>query len=345
MNNENKNRAPQPTKQNAKGKSGEQNRPVQIKRTNNVIYESQNLDYRFNKELYYRAIFKSEDGQRIENYSRLEQRDKDGETLKKKFDHAYDDMVELSKKGKEMNLDLLWLNQLNEEEKLGFQCFKLKTGYPGLAIGLGNPHGTAFKGDIQLGMSFDYVTGIPFISGSSLKGAIRSVIEKLLSQDEMEKTSQDKDIQQITFEDYFRLEDDLSSEDKKEILDVLFEGKQIEKDAQGIKRVQDGEVVKVEIPMGKRDVFYGAMVVPQNQKPFLKQDFLAPHPSKIQSPNVLKFLAIAPETEIEFFFSLKDSILSSGKKIAAESKKVAYKKILEDFGVGAKTNVGYGIME
>lgn len=341
MNNRSNNGTPRGTQQN-------QTRDFETKKQppKPIVYNSKNLDYRFHKEIYERAIFKTDDGELIDSYGTLESQDKNGETLKLKFDYAYDEMVNLSKKGKELKLGDCWLNKLKEKEKLGIQSFKLKIAYPGLAIGLGNPHGTAFKGDIQLGMSFDYVTGLPFVSGSSLKGAIRDIVEKLLSHDESERTTQNKDIRQIALEDYFQLEEDLSPDDRKEILDVLFEGKQIEKNAQGQKKIQNGEIVKIEIPMGKRDVFYGGMVVPpEKQKPFLKQDFLAPHPSIIQSPNVLKFLAIAPDTEIEFFFSLKESILSSGKKITAENKLIAFKNILKDFGVGAKTNVGYGIME
>ena len=58
------------------------------------------------------------------------------------------------------------------------QCFILKVVYPGLLIGTGNPHGAGDIGDcdedVNLGFSFDYVTGQPYIPGSSVKGVLRS---------------------------------------------------------------------------------------------------------------------------------------------------------------------------
>lgn len=53
--------------------------------------------------------------------------------------------------------------------------FNLKVLYPGLLIGTGNPHGThKSTNDINMGFSFDYVTGQPYIPGSSVKGVLRS---------------------------------------------------------------------------------------------------------------------------------------------------------------------------
>lgn len=68
---------------------------------------------------------------------------------------------------------------------------KLKTGYPGLLIGSGNMHGSQkCDDDINMGFSFDYVTGQPYIPGSSVKGVLRShfkerkeAVKKLLSED------------------------------------------------------------------------------------------------------------------------------------------------------------------
>ena len=52
---------------------------------------------------------------------------------------------------------------------------KMKTGYPGLLVGSGNMHGSQkCDDDINMGFSFDYVTGQPYIPGSSVKGVLRS---------------------------------------------------------------------------------------------------------------------------------------------------------------------------
>lgn len=62
----------------------------------------------------------------------------------------------------------------------GAEGFKLKTVYPGLLVGAGYPHGKLkdSKEDFQIGFYFDYTTGMPVIPGSSVKGVLRSVIEK-----------------------------------------------------------------------------------------------------------------------------------------------------------------------
>ena len=56
----------------------------------------------------------------------------------------------------------------------GFQSFQLKTVYPGLTAGLGYAHGVSSNDDSKLGFSFDYVTGQPYLPGSTVKGVLRS---------------------------------------------------------------------------------------------------------------------------------------------------------------------------
>lgn len=62
------------------------------------------------------------------------------------------------------------------ESQVPCSTFVLKTTYPGLLVGTGNPHGSnqQIDADINMGFSFDYVTGQPYISGSSVKGILRS---------------------------------------------------------------------------------------------------------------------------------------------------------------------------
>ena len=70
------------------------------------------------------------------------------------------------------------------EEAIPFvdHSFVLETTYPGLVFGLGNAHqaGTNIGGiekegdEIKLGFTLDYVTGLPIIPGSTVKGVIRS---------------------------------------------------------------------------------------------------------------------------------------------------------------------------
>lgn len=77
----------------------------------------------------------------------------------------------------------------------GTTSIRLQTIYPGMILGAGNPHGASFDEDdksqtnnnreekakdieIKMGFSFDYVSGQPYIPGSSVKGALRSCFTK-----------------------------------------------------------------------------------------------------------------------------------------------------------------------
>lgn len=60
--------------------------------------------------------------------------------------------------------------------------------YPGVLVGLGYPHEVSIndneknKGQIVCGLSLDYVTGCPYIPGSSIKGIIKHAIKKYSGQ-------------------------------------------------------------------------------------------------------------------------------------------------------------------
>lgn len=56
-----------------------------------------------------------------------------------------------------------------------FRSFPLYTSYPGLLMGVGNAHDASITGAISSGFSLDYVTGLPYLPGSSLKGILRSL--------------------------------------------------------------------------------------------------------------------------------------------------------------------------
>src|SRR5690606_22651360 len=58
--------------------------------------------------------------------------------------------------------------------------------YPGLIIGTGVAHETGLKGEMKLGLSFDYTTGLPYIPGSSVKGILRSVFPGSFSKADQE---------------------------------------------------------------------------------------------------------------------------------------------------------------
>lgn len=59
------------------------------------------------------------------------------------------------------------------------QTVELVTTYPGMLVGTGYAHGTGdCDDDANIGFSFDYVTGQPYVPGSSVKGLLRSVFRE-----------------------------------------------------------------------------------------------------------------------------------------------------------------------
>ena len=56
----------------------------------------------------------------------------------------------------------------------GYVPITMYVTYPGLLAGIGYPHDSQVKGPIDGGFFFDYVTGLPVIPGSTLKGVLRS---------------------------------------------------------------------------------------------------------------------------------------------------------------------------
>lgn len=126
------------------------------------------------------------------------------------------------------------------------------------------------------------------------------------------------------FEDVFNEEfKKLFSEvDAKTLSDDIFEG------------IRDGKPIS----MYERDIFFDAIITKGDEKGrILVSDSITPHTEgPLKDPIPLTFVKIAPGCNLEFRFRLNDSLISSTDKLNI------FKKIIELFGVGAKTNVGYG---
>lgn len=182
--------------------------------------------------------------------------------------------------------------------------FMLKTAYPGLLAGTGYAHGVDSDDDIKIGFSFDYVTGQPYIPGSSVKGLLRSYFE-----------GEKKDA--IV---YFLNDDNLNVDELKK---SIFGSN----DEDGV------------------DIFFDAVVRRGDEKGrVMGYDAITPHGEDLtQNPISIKILKVLPDVVFEFSFKLADSVVD-GKTVTAEKKKDLFIKILKTFGIGAKTNVGYGIL-
>ncbi|OQY00891.1 MAG: type III-B CRISPR module RAMP protein Cmr6 [Desulfobacteraceae bacterium 4572_130] len=252
---------------------------------------------------------------------------------------------------KEINnkiLKIKIIEEIEKKEKKKFLLFKtesikLKTTYPGLVLGTGYHHETGVEGEFKIGFYFDYTTGLPVIPGSSVKGLIRSAFP---GRGKLYKKERKEYIKEILKESTRKILDnyiiDDLEDDKKalqiiaDLEDEIFEG------------IKDKNATKIKdkyLPLYKRDIFYDAFPIAVDKDGLFKDDFLAPHgDNPLKNPIPLKFLKVAPEVTFQFNFDLKDSeILIKDKKIFTKDiKRELFSAILLDFGIGAKTNVGYG---
>ncbi len=194
----------------------------------------------------------------------------------------------------------------------GVMSFSLKTTYPGLIIGAGYNHPASEKeegqsSDFQLGFYFDHTTGMPLIPGSTVKGILKSIFPK------------EEDAGEIKEEKLIYINTILNKENllKQDNWERLFE---------------------------KGNIFFDAYVsgMPENGKIFA-EDYITPHTKgPFKNPTPIRFLKIAPDVTFTFQVKLKDSDLGDGQIITTSEKLALFKKILLDFGIGAKRNVGYG---
>ena len=217
--------------------------------------------------------------------------------------------------------------------------FVLETMYPGLLAGLGYPHDIKKSGSeeganstddaIRLGFSFDYVTGLPVIPGSTVKGVLRCAFKKghtyIAEKLNVYGVSDKKTVQALEY--------------------AIF-GPSVE---------DEGETEAVAAPIGSRDTFFDAFPLYSVGGKLLAIENITPHSKPddgiykgLKDPQPLKLLKIKPGVQFLFQFFIKDNELDiKGKKISVnvETKLELYKNIIIDLGIGAKTNTGFGYMK
>ena len=189
------------------------------------------------------------------------------------------------------------------------QSFEATVLYPGLITGTGITHDSKkIEGGYNLGMHFDYTTGMPIVYGSSVKGVLRQY-----------------------FVDFCKDKDN--------------EGHKVtEKEAEDLKEaIFEGAVGGKNLPMYKRDVFFDAVITKSCKDGyFLADDSITPHTQgPLKNPVPITMLKIAAGCTLEFRFLLHDSEID-GKPYDKDFKKEVFEEILRTVGIGAKTNVGYG---
>lgn len=175
----------------------------------------------------------------------------------------------------------------------------MKTKYPGLLIGTGYPHGSGrADDDIKCGFSIDYVSGQPYIPGSSVKGVLRS-----------------------HFKDH---------------ADAVAE----------IAKISKNDVKALEANIFDcGDTFLDAVLYDGNEKNhILGADYITPHKEATKDPILVHIMKILPDVRFEFRFIVSD-YKKDGFTFTGAQKTALFRTLLELFGIGAKTNVGYGILE
>jgi len=189
--------------------------------------------------------------------------------------------------------------------------FELQTAYPGLLVGTGLPHSFGGKGEAALGLTLDYVTGMPYIPGSSVKGALRSA---------------------FAHEEYIcNLLADVNVTGKINISEL---------EAHIFGNPVDKKKTQFDVSLHEQDIFYDAVVVSKGK--ILATDSITPHRTnpellELAAPNPITMMRIRPDVKFRFQFCLKESC-----GVTPEQKLRIFMNILLDLGIGAKTNVGYG---
>lgn len=186
--------------------------------------------------------------------------------------------------------------------------FSAKITYPGLITGTGLVHDSKkLDGAFNLGMHFDYTTGMPVVYGSSVKGVLSQYFEEFY-EGEIDKEKLKKDI----------FSGEISDGKHKSIYkrDIFFDA-----------------------------VITQAYTDRNGKSHLLEDDSITPHKDgPLKDPKPITMLKIAPGCKIEFRFQLHDSVIN-GQTFGRIEKLELFKKILKTVGVGAKTNVGYGQLE
>lgn len=155
--------------------------------------------------------------------------------------------------------------------------------------------------------------GIPYIPASAIKGSLRNaLIQKLFAN---EKEAQTETPEEVAL--------------KNEQFLTLF-GDQ----------THQGELI-----------FFDAFIS-SDQTPKLKLDVMTPHYKKYyttdstapdtQSPVPITFLTLE-ETTFEFFYAIREELKDI--KLKGKSLKELFKEAFANYGIGAKTSVGYGYLE
>lgn len=211
-----------------------------------------------------------------------------------------------------------------------YSVVNMRVQAPGLLIGSGLAHGLpGSEEDVKTGLQFDYTSGLPVIPGSSVKGVIRSAFSTIKEDKEQSNESDAEKLNYI-----------------KSLISDIPEFSAL--------RLEDKDILELGNQMFNHgDVFADALVVGYGTrmkqhgtvKQVLAEDYITPHTGgPLAQPVPIKIVKVAPGVTFAFCFKFNETKIGA-KVVSASMKKALCTAILQDLGVGAKTNVGYGVLK
>jgi len=235
-------------------------------------------------------------------------------------------------------------NQKESLNKIGYEDIfssKLKTAYR-LVVGLGS--GSVFETSLTL----HHIFGIPYIPASALKGVVRSVSFWEIAKSQIEKN------QNLNIEEFQRklYDENISDSDTEEIIihKILF----------GTQEFKGLLIFLDSYPENNNfDIFELDVMTPHYQEYYTQTQTQTP--GDWENPNPITFLTVKKGIPFEFNVLIDKHRLQEIEKNKIIPKNVIEKlknyqelknKVkrwlelaLKEFGVGAKTRLGYGIFQ
>ena len=211
-----------------------------------------------------------------------------------------------------------------------YSVVNMRVQAPGLLIGSGLAHGLpGSEEDVKTGLQFDYTSGLPVIPGSSVKGVIRSSFPTIKEDKEQ---SNEADAEKLNYIKSLIADIPEFSSLVLEDEDILELGNQM---------FNYGDIFADALLVG-----YGTRM--KQRKPVnqvLAEDYITPHTGgPLAQPVPIKIVKVAPGVTFAFCFKFSETKIGA-KVVSASMKKALCTAILQDLGVGAKTNVGYGVLK
>ena len=211
-----------------------------------------------------------------------------------------------------------------------YSVVNMRVQAPGLLIGSGLAHGLpGSEEDVKTGLQFDYTSGLPVIPGSSVKGVIRSAFPTIK---EYKEQSNEADAEKLNYIKSLIADIPEFSSFRFEDKDILELGNQM---------FNHGDVFADALLVG-----YGTRMKQHGPvKQVLTEDYITPHTGgPLAQPIPIKIVKVAPGVTFVFCFKFNETKIGA-KVVSASMKKALCAAILQDLGVGAKTNVGYGVLK